>query len=502
MRFGDLTLFNALDEGVVAVDPELRIAFFNPAAERMFGYTAAEALGRSLDLLIPDAVRGAHRRHVAGFRGSTTASRMMAEGSGVRGRRKDGSIFDAESSITRSSVGDTEVYIAVLRDVTARKAAEARLLASEHKHRAILDTCTDAILLADAETGLIVEANEPAAEMFGCSVEDLLGLHQSELHPPADRERLRQAFREHIECGRILVPDATIQRRDGTVVPVEIAARPTSIDGRPTVVGFFRDITHRRQREAELIEAREAATQASQSKTTFLANVSHELRTPLNAVIALSEMIATQLFGPVGHPKYLEYARDIHDSGHHLLEIIEDILDLSRVELGKLVLQEAEIDVAEVIDRCRRTVGQMLVESGLADDVRIEPGAGCLHADPRAVRQMLLNLLSNAIRHTPRGGRIEVAAEAAADGGIVLSVADTGVGIAPERLPEITTPFNSGNLRGVNLRGGTGLGLAITRGLVERHGGRIEVSSRLGAGTTVRLHFPAGRVRPARDGGG
>src|SRR5690606_32091645 len=250
-------------------------------------------------------------------------------------------------------------------DVTARKEAEARLRRSEQRHRAILATCTDAILIADAETGLILEANDRAGDMFGCSAEDLIGLHQSELHPPADRARLSQSFRDHVETGRILVPDATIERRDGTVLPVEIAARPAPLDGSTTVVGFFRDITHRRAREAALIEAREAATQASQSKTTFLANVSHELRTPLNAVIALSEMIAGEMFGPSGHPKYREYARDIHDSGHHLLEIIEDILDLSRVELGKLVLQEEAIDTGDVVERCRRTVGQMLAESGL-----------------------------------------------------------------------------------------------------------------------------------------
>ena len=138
---------------------------------------------------------------------------------------------------------------------------------------------------------------------------------------------------------------------------------------------------------------------------------------------------------------------------------------------------------------------QLLVESGLSDDVRISPAAGRLHADPRAVRQILINLLSNAIRHTPRGGHIVVAGERGPDGGVVLTVTDTGVGIAPERLADITKPFNSGNLRGVNQRGGTGLGLAITRGLVERHGGSIAVTSRLGAGTTVSLRFPADRTR-------
>jgi len=495
----DLALFDALDEGVVAVDRGSTIVFVNAAAERMFDYAAADLVGRPLELLIPEASRSRHRRHVEGFRDAGATARMMRDRSGIRGRRRDGSVFDVEASITRSTVGGETVLVAVIRDVTERKAAEARVLESEQHLRAILETCTDAILVADTETGMILEVNERAAELFGCATAELIGLHQSELHPAEDREKFRQTFREHIETGRILVPDATIQRRNGAVVPVEIAARPARIGGRATLVGFFRDITHRKEHERLLVEAREAATAANRSKTTFLANISHELRTPLNAIIGLSEMIAGGFFGPVGHPKYTEYANDIRDSGSHLLDLINDILDLSRIELGKAELSDDDLDLDEEIDQCWRTVRQLIDESGLGCSRRIAPRVRRLRADRRAVRQMLLNLLSNAIKHTPAGGRIEIAAEPTADGGIALSVSDTGVGIAPERLADVTTPFNAANDKGVNNLGGTGLGLAITKGLVERHGGRFEIASRLGAGTTVRLNFPAERVPAAED---
>ena len=499
----DLDLFNALDEGVVATDALGRILFVNPAAERMFGHSAAELVGRPLDVVIPEDSRDAHRRHVESFRRSATRSRMMGQRSGIQGRRSDGTVFEAEASISRRRIGDTEVLLAIIRDVSARKAEEARLLASEQKHRAILDTCSDAVLLADAESGRITEVNPQAAALFGCSMDDLLGRHQSELHPPADRQRLSQTFREHLEIGRVLVPDATIQRDDGTVVPVEITARPTRIGGVSTLVGFFRDVTHRREREHELIEAREAAMAATRSKTTFLANVSHELRTPLNAIIGMSEMIGGEFFGPVGHPKYAEYGRDIRDSGSHLLDIIDDILDVSRLEMGKLVLQEAEIDLAELVGQTCRTVAPLFEENGLVCTQFVAPEAGRLHADRRAVRQMLLNLLSNAIKHTPPGGQIRVvAAGTGSDGEVTLSVADTGRGIPPERLASVTLPFNSSAEPAGRGPGGTGLGLAITKGLIELHGGRLEIAGRSGGGTSVRLVFPGRADGQARGGTG
>ena len=495
MQFGaDLHVFNSLEEGVVAVDSGSTVVFFNMAAERMFGWRSDEVVGHPLDRLIPVASRGVHHRHIEQFRAAGTGSRMMGERSSIQALRRDGSVFDAEASITHSAIGGSVLLIAIIRDVTARRAAEARLLASEQKHRAILEACGDAVLIADADTGRIDEANAAAGSLFGCRPDDLIGLHQSELHPEADREHIRRVFREHVEAGRILVPEASILRRDGSVVPVEIAARPTLIDGTLKVVGFFRDVTHRVEHERALVEAREAALAANRSKTTFLANISHELRTPLNAIIGLSEMIGEEIFGPVGHPKYREYSGDIRDSGRHLLDVINDILDLSRVEMGKFALRDEDLDVAVLAEQCRRTVRTLADDSGLICEILIEPAAGRLRADRRAVRQMLLNLLSNAIRHTPRGGRIKISSQLTGDGGLALAVSDTGAGIPPERLASVTVPFNSSAEKMLSAHGGTGLGLAITKGLLEHHGGALEIASRPGRGTSVRLVFPAGRV--------
>lgn len=492
----DLGLLDAFDEGIVVIDRAGTVTYVNPSAEQLFGYAADEIVGRHLDLLLPDEVRARHRERIAAFNRSGAGSRQMRERGGIEGLRRDGSRFHAEASISKF-VQDGELrFMAVIRDVTERRIAEARLLASEQKHRAILDTCTDAILLADAATGLICEVNERAAELFGCETRDLIGLHQSELHPEAERERFRRTFREHLTDGRLMVPDATIQRHDGSVLPVEIAARPTRVGNMEVVVGFFRDITHRKEHERQLEAARQAAEAASRAKTMFLANMSHELRTPLNAIIGLSEIIVGQMRGPVGQPKYLEYANDIRDSGHHLLEVISDILDLSRLELDKLVLDEETVDLGELLGQCYRTVRKLAEEGaiGIAVETVGEPR---LRADVRMVRQMMLNLLSNAIKFTPRGGSITAAASVLSDGAVELSVRDSGIGIPPDRLQAVTEPFNLSSERRYQNSSGTGLGLAITKGLLERHGGSLSIDSTPGEGTRVALRFPPERrVRP------
>ncbi|SMF82365.1 PAS domain S-box-containing protein [Tistlia consotensis] len=488
----DLGLLDAFDEGIVVVDRDAVIAYLNPAAERLFGYGTAELLGRPLDLLIPEDARVRHAERIRQFARSGVASRRMRERGAITGRRRDGSQFDAEASISKFEQDGRPLMMAVVRDITERKVAEARLLASEQKHRAILDTCTDAILLADAESGGICEVNERAAELFGCTTRDLIGLHQSELHPLDERDRFRRTFREHLEQGRLLVPDATILRNDGTVLPVEIAARPTVIGERPILVGFFRDISHRKQHERQLERATRAAEAANRAKTMFLANMSHELRTPLNAIIGMSEVIAEQMKGPVGHPKYAEYGADIRDSGHHLLEVINDILDLSRLELDKLELHEEPIELGALLGQCYRTVHRMADEAGIR--VSVETGATpLLRADRRMVRQMLLNLLSNAVKFTPAGGLIVLAACERERGGIEVSVRDTGIGIPPERLAAVTEPFNLSGERRYQNQSGTGLGLAITKGLLEAHGGTLVIDSAPGKGARVALRFPPER---------
>lgn len=257
------------------------------------------------------------------------------------------------------------------------------------------------------------------------------------------------------------------------------------------VVVFRRRSHERAEAERSLRGALIELDAANQAKTMFLANMSHELRTPLNAIIGFSEMIRDERLGAVGSRRYIEYANDIHDSGEHLLGIIGNILDISRVEAGKWALSPERFSAAEEITGCLRIVKSTIAGDGLRIVDAIPDGLPLVHADRRAFRQVLLNLLTNAIKFTPSGGTITVAASTAPDGGVTVSIRDTGIGIAPEYLADIGRPF----VRvGDPLRskvGGSGLGLALSRSLIEMQGGRLSIESTLGKGTAVEIWLPA-----------
>jgi signal transduction histidine kinase len=241
--------------------------------------------------------------------------------------------------------------------------------------------------------------------------------------------------------------------------------------------------------------AKDEAERANKSKSEFLANMSHELRTPLNAVIGFSQLMASEFFGAHSDKRYREYAQDIYDSGRHLLEVINDILDLSKAEAGQLQLDEDKLDINRTIAAAVRIVRVRAEEAGLALVVSGAEGEQCLWGDERKIKQILLNLLSNAIKFTPPGGCVEIFATADWRQGISVSVRDTGIGVEPDDIPKMTEPFVQLDT-GVNRRyQGTGLGLSLVRAFMELHGGRLVIESTPGQGTTASIVFPVDRIR-------
>lgn len=245
---------------------------------------------------------------------------------------------------------------------------------------------------------------------------------------------------------------------------------------------------------AHLERSRHEAEIANRTKSDFLATMSHELRTPLNAIIGFSEVLKHQMFGPLGHDRYSEYSNDIHHSGRHLLHLIDDILDIAKIESGKFELKDAPIDIAAVVSDIVRLLREQAVSNGLQLDLDIPDDLPRLRADVRAIRQMLLNLVSNAIKFTPRGGHVSVAVRVEDDGRMLFAVVDDGIGIAPEFLARVGRPFTQ--LEGAQARShdGTGLGLALSKRLAELHGGEMVIESELGEGTMVEIRFPRDRV--------
>ncbi len=415
--------------------------------------------------------------------------------------------------------------------LSRERRARAAAAASEQRLRDAIESIDAGFVLFDPDDRLVM-CNEKYLELlpFLRQRPDIIGMRYEEIvrMGVAAERRDRPDWCE---------PEAWIARRvaehrNPPPDPVEfrvaggcwqqISERRTA-DG--FTVGIRTDITRRKQQEKELREseerlhrivselehsrtqledqaadlvrlaeetqaAKQRAEMANVSKSQFLANMSHELRTPLNAIIGFSDLMKSQLLGPIGAPRYLEYAKDIHSSGTHLLSLINDVLDMSKIEAGRYTLHPEPLDGAEVMRASARFVRVRASEAGVALTVAEAPELP-IRADARALRQVLLNLLTNAIKFTPAGGAVDVSAAREGDG-IVFRIADTGIGIAAEDLPRIGRRFEQVDNAVTRKGEGTGLGLALSRSLVELHGGALAIDSAVGRGTTVKVWLPSG----------
>jgi two-component system cell cycle sensor histidine kinase PleC len=373
--------------------------------------------------------------------------------------------------------------------------------------RVALDHSTEGFALFDADDRL-VEFNgrlkdffpEIAADLLpGAGFEELLRryLALDPAAPPAGPQRDALVARR---IARHRTPDNAFTFRTINGRWVLTSECPTPDGG---IVSIHADVSALKEKEEalrasqlEALAAKIQAERASRAKTEFLAHMSHELRTPLNAVMGFTELMIGEALGPLGSPRYRDYAQDIHDSGGHLLALINDILDLARIEAGRMTLHEEITDAGDAVQHAAATVRSVAAERGLTLEVDVEPGLPVLHADVRALLQMVVNLASNAVKFTPEGGHVLLSASGLPDGGIGIMVADTGVGIAADELPRLLEPFGRADGYRANKSEGTGLGLPIVKRLIEMHGGRLELSSEPSGGTTAILLFPAERSLP------
>jgi signal transduction histidine kinase len=248
---------------------------------------------------------------------------------------------------------------------------------------------------------------------------------------------------------------------------------------------------------SDLRLAKDAAEQASSVKSNFLANMSHELRTPLNAIIGFSDVIRRQLFGPIGNTRYQDYVGDINRSGHHLLRLVNDILDVSKLEAGAMELAEDLFDLGQIVTDCAKFVRTEVASNHLVLTIDMPPSLPFLCADELRFKQIVLNLLSNAVKFSRAGGRVGVAARLVEDGGVALIVRDSGIGMTAAEIAVALQPFRQVENATTRRYAGTGLGLPLAKSLIERHGGTLSIVSERNIGTSVTVHVPAYRV--ARD---
>ncbi|HYH37744.1 MAG TPA: ATP-binding protein [Azospirillum sp.] len=358
---------------------------------------------------------------------------------------------------------------------------------------AVLEGAADAIVLFDA-AGHVADVNPAAERLFGQPEAVTLGQPLGALLRAADGgeltlERLTEAGGQG--CDLLAVRGAG---PGANTVPVEVRASRIACEGAPLYSAVVRDITLRKELENGLRAAKEAAEVASRAKSQFVATMSHELRTPLNAIIGFSEIIRDQALGPLGDPHYASYAEDIHEGATHLLAVINDILDIAKVETGAMTLSERPVAPEALVTACVRLMRDRAERAGVTLVEQVGDATPAVLADERLLKQMLVNLLSNAVKFTPAGGSVTVRAAPTGDGGLAISVADTGEGIAPEVLERVFSPFVQADGRLSRGHEGTGLGLPLTKALVERHDGRIELESAPGRGTVATLVLPPGRV--------
>lgn len=530
------TIIETAADGIISTDKKGRIESFNPASERIFGFSADEILGQGVERLMPAFHAHHHRKYMGDYmRGGKPG--IIGIGRELVGSRKDGSEFPIWLAISRMQMGDEVKFVGIVSDITAQKTAEheirqlakdTALVASilrlsltsddlDHILQVALDSILERRELGLHSKGSIFLTNEKLGHLQ-MRAQSNLGSDLANACKQIDigyclcgkvAQSKMEIEKSHIDEDHVL-PPLHADEHGHFCVPINYANDNLGVVNLYTphghtiteherrlvwsVADTLAGGIHRHYKEDELRREKERAELANRTKTAFLANMSHELRTPLNAIIGYSEMMELETLGPIGSDRYKEYLGHISGSGHHLFGLINDLLDVSRIETNEFPLREETFEAEAVIREALSLIQSRF--GGTGNEISFA-GAGplpMLTADKRRLKQVLVNLLRNAVKFTDGGGHIEVRTEGEIGSDFRILVIDNGIGIAESDIETVFEMFGQVDGSLTRKYDGAGLGLPLSQKLMKKHGGSLQIESQVGHGTTAILILPPERV--------
>jgi PAS domain S-box-containing protein len=487
-------LVDAAPVGMAVFGSDRRYRFVNATLARLNNRPAAEHIGRlpSEVLSFGRQVEEALQRVLAGeaspLRQTLEGRRTTDAGVPRRYRASYWPLVTADGGVSGvSGVGS------LVLDVTEHAEAELALTEMEAGYRGVIEAANDAILIADARTGALLDANQRAATLLGRSLDELLGMSQRDLHPPEEAEIARNIFAEHSSSGGAINSGIHVLHADGHRVPVEISGSPMRYRGREAVLGLFRDVTQRRRQQEMLERANRELRKLDEMKNNLLANVSHELRSPLVGIRGYVELMRG---GPPARETQQKWVDRILRNIARLERIIDGLLQMTALHAGLWPQRTGPVPVSRLVDSALATVKPQARNSDIDLVVEVPADLPAVLGDETQLTSVVINLLENAIKFSAEGSEVRLTAREVGAEEVAVRVEDQGVGIAPEHLEQIFERFFQVDSSSTRAYGGFGVGLAIVKEVIDAHGGTVRVDSELQQGTTVDLTLPRA---PARD---
>ena len=478
---------------VTYIDRDLRYLYVNKGVELSFGQPADYFIGkRVVDIVGEDSFEGVKAEFEKALSGHSVSVEVVREypvSGRVVGRLDLVPEFDDEARVRG--------IFSLMTDITKSKQGEEKLKESESRFATAFDANPSMMAIVRVRDTILVNVNRQWCEVMGYSPGDVVNKTIDELNiwvTAEERQRIASSVQDAFSLRNA---ETRLRTYFGSIIIVDLNIERIEIANEPHLLILANDVTERHKWEEELLQTKEAAEAASRAKSDFLASMSHELRTPLNAIIGFSEFLDREFAGPMNDMQR-DYIRDIQKSGDQLLELINDVLDISKIEAGKEDIKNERLQIAEVIESVTALVRDQAAEKQISLTSEINPGCPDIFADRRQMKQILINLLSNAVKFTPPGGKvaIEVALLKAGDkvSGMKFSVIDNGIGIKAEEIPKALAKFEQVEDIFDRQFEGTGLGLPLAVAMTELHGGRLDLQSTYGQGTTVTITLPRERV--------